>query len=763
MNINDFKALLMAFAEEPSDIDVRRGQATFQIRDEVYDVSISYANDEAQSLMVEEFGQKMAARPWLLNRVARMPQLAERLISTLRAGNSPDQPFVIPAGILSPDLATSDGVEKLQIENAVDALLNFGNDKLPGATSVLYLTSDAGEGKTTIINRVALIQAEKYKQRLAATLVVPIPLSGRAFLTFDDAVIAALVNKFRFNYFYFDAFLALVKLGAIVPAFDGYEEMLVEGSKGEAVSALGGLVQSLDSSGSVIIAARKAFFDYLSFKSQAKLLDAIGSHSASFLRLELSRWDKNQFITYGNQRGIHDPENIYSIVSNRLKPDHPLLTRAVLVRRLYDVAESDVDRAQLLEMLGANPQDYFFTFVDAIVKREATEKWLARVSGDVMEPLLTVAEHHELLAQIAVEMWQSSARHLKFDVLDVLVDIFAEGRKKSGMTTRQIRERIKQHSLLATDPVKSLLITFDHEDFQDFYLGEGVGRLLAAGGRSDLYSALATNVLSHATVEQSVQYLVRIGVDISTAVEQIKLINSGESGFSFCKENCGLIAMRMAEHLSAAEVDQHYSDMYFPSDGLNGRSLRSIIFEECHFQPTIVQNSKLDKVLFRNCEFERLDIDATWLSFLTCSFVGCRIDSVLLVSEEELLFDPARITLSLRLSGATVLDDLSSDGDLPFEDDDRLKLLNRFIRIFLRTTQVNEDVIRLRLGSAIAPKFFDEVLPNLLSRGVLSEVTWDGRGVQKRYRLSVPLEHLHNALEKSNGSFEKFLSTFGRN
>lgn len=758
MNFDDFKNFLVSFAEEPTDVDIRLGRATFQIRDEVFDVQLKFDSDEQQTLLVIENDVAMVARPWLMNRVARLPQLADRLLTSLAETAGDNLPFVTPNGLLSPDLAVSESGENLKTD-AVEGLLSFATTKLPGATSVLYLTSDAGEGKTTVISRVAYRQAQRYKAREVASLVVPIPLSGRAFLTFDDAVIAALVNKLRFNYFYFDAFLALVRLGALVPAFDGYEEMLVEGSKGEAVSALGGLVQSLDSSGAVIIAARKAFFDYVSFKSQAKLLDAIGSHSASFSRLELLRWSRDQFIDYGRQRNLPNPEGVYSIVEGRLGSEHPLLTRAVLVSRLFDVTESEADRNRLAELLGANPQDYFFTFVDAIVKREATEKWLARITGDVMEPLLTVEEHHELLAAIAIEMWQSSARSLKFDVLDVLVDIYAESRKKSGIATRQIRERVKQHSLLATDKSKGASVSFDHEDFQDFYLGEGLGRLLAAGNRADLYSALSVNVLSDATVEQSIQYLHRVGADLAESASLIKRINVGESGFSFCKENCGLLAMRMVEYLGRTG-EQHCQDMYFSTDSLLGRGLSAVTFESCHFQPSGLAGSKFHQIYFRKCEFERLDLVES-VQLAGCEFSECRFDSIFDLAADEHLFDPARIDERLRKAGALVADGQRDIGaSAAVSQDEALKVLNRFLRIFLRTTQVNEDVVRLRLGSNLAPKFFDEILPRLMAKGILNEVTWDGRGVQRRYRLAVPMAAVNKALEDSEGSFEGFLSAF---
>ena len=755
MDINEFKRVLTAFADVPSDVDVRLGKVVAQIRDELLDVDITYSKNPDQQLLVIENEQHYPARVWLLNRIARLPQLADRLITS--ATPPPEvvarSPFVIPSGSMSPDLSATGGLfEDKQVANAVESLLERANSPLPGATSVLYVTSDAGEGKTTVIAHAARIQAQRFKEKKVGSLVVPIPLSGRTFLNFDDAVIAALVNKLRFNYLYFDAFIELVRMGAVVPAFDGYEEMLVEGSKGEAISALGNLVQALNSSGTIFITARRAFFDYLSFKTQARLLDAIGNHAASFSRLELSRWNKEQFYEYGRLRNVARPEEIYETVSVRLGADHPLLTRAVLVRRLFDVAEGCKDQSELVAMLGSNAHDYFYTFVDAIVKREASEKWLAKVTGELMEPLLGIDEHHELLAQIAQEMWQSSVNSLRYDVLDVIVDIFTEGRGKSAAVNRQIKERIKQHSLLASETSKGLAVSFDHEDFQNYYLGEALGRLLAKMVRSDLQTFISANLLAAATIEQSVQYLKRCNADMGAVGATLMTINASETGFSFCKENCSALAIRVAECAPLL-----LQAMFFPVDVLAGKHLWKMVFDRCHFQPTSTSKSVLAELEFRNCEFERVEIDVGERVFADCVFSNCRIDSMVLNNDDD-SFDPVQIAVWLKDAGARIERTAPMPTSGAYQKDERLKVLERFLRIFLRSTQVDDDVIRLRLGNGANSRFLEEVLPALLNKGMLEEVPWKGRGVQRRYKLMRQMSDISDALEGAQGSFDKFLS-----
>lgn len=760
MDITTFRRVLTTFADEPSDVDIRLGKVVAQVRDEVIDATISYADGDDQQLRIEENGERYSARAWLINRVAKIPQLADRIIASTSStpGAAERFPFVVPSALLTPDLAESfESATELEVPNAVEALLTRAAKPLPGATSVLYLTSDAGEGKTTLISRAARLQAERFKEKSASSLIVPVPLSGRAFLTFDDAVIAALVNKLRFNYLYFDAFVQLVRLGVVVPAFDGYEEMLVEGSRGEAVSALGNLVQNLESAGTIVIAARKAFFEYLSFKTQARLLDAIGDRSASFSRLALRRWSKAQFCEYGRLRKIDAPDAVHDIVSARLGAEHPLLTRAVLVRRLFDVIADGVDKQALAELLARSPQDYLFTFVDAIVKREAGEKWLARVSGEVMTPLLDISEHHQLLALIAQEMWQSSTSSLRHDVIDVIVDIFGESLGKGPATIRQVKERVKQHSLLASDPARSGALAFDHEDFQNFYLGESLGQLLAKGSRSELHAFLSVAPVPQATIEQAVQYVIRHGADRVGALACIVQINGAESGFTFCKENCSGLALRFTECVPISDEVTELRGMMFSPGNLAGRTLSRVTFYECQFQPTSIAKSKLSDLLFRQCEFERIECDEDQ-QLTGCSFVDCRVDSLVILPDGEQTFDPTLIEQGLRRAGAQVGAAANAQVEtIAAYTDARVRLLERFLRVFLRSTHVDEEVIRLRLGKSSAPSFFEEVLPNLLDAGLLEEVTWRGSGSQRRYKLVSSMSTIERALERSRGDFDGFL------
>jgi hypothetical protein len=64
----------------------------------------------------------------------------------------------------------------------------------------------------------------------------------------------------------------------------------------------------------------------------------------------------------------------------------------------------------------------------------------------------------------------------------------------------------------------------------------------------------------------------------------------------------------------------------------------------------------------------------------------------------------------------------------------------------------------VRLGGAAASTFFDDVLPDLLAKNVLVETQWRGKGVQRRFRLVLPMSEVNEALERSAGDFDTFLT-----
>lgn len=758
MQFNDFKRIVTCFADRVDDVDTSHGELVVQIRDETITARLHQRPD---GLLVEEHDDRMPAAGWIVRRLARLPLLADRICSYV----SPPEHFVPPSGRFLDQLDADPSGEDSLRPDAAKAMAQTLDRRPAGTTSVLYLTSDAGEGKTSLINEVAVRQAETYKSKRSDWLLVPVPLGGRTFLRFDDVVVSALVNNLRFQFLYYDAFLELVKLGVLVPAFDGFEEMIVESSSGEAISALGSLVSKLQSAGTLLVAARKAYFDYPNFGSQARLFDTIGTDvEVGFERLSLNRWNRGTFTRYARRRQVADPDRLFDEVAERLKNDrHPVLTRAVLVKRLVDVATEETDLSALLDRIGQDQRNYFHDFVGGIVEREAREKWTDK-SGDSSGTLLTTDEHHELLSMVAQEMWLGATEALAMDVVSLVVEVFAEARAKSPAVARQIHERIKHHSLLAVTRTGRAALAFDHEDFRVFYLGQALGRALADRDSGTLKSVIDKAALPASAVAEAVGAVRRRGGALEEILVLLQSLADGVLPASFVRENCGVLTLSLVDREHGPHTMRNMS---FPADALRELRLTNVTVSGSYFPATGLNHTELAHCNFVNCHFERLEIDGSEELSHTSLDDACRVDTVVRVGKDDgdhvTRFDPKRIREELVQAGFDVPPDSPAepDADAEHDSDDDLVLVQRFLRAFLRATALNEGTVRQRLGQN-ANHFFRELLPRLQEAGVVKEVPYLGGGTQRRIRLAAPMNRIEEAMRASGGEFHGFVQEVRR-
>jgi hypothetical protein len=747
MNFDTFTRILTTFADNSDSVENARGELIVQIHDDVIHAT---TQSRGGNIYVNENGVEMSGDQWIIERIARLPLLADRILSLIPA----ETHFVMPSGDLLPELSEAKSDDRVHVDNVVDSVISMLDRRPAGTSSVLYLTSDAGEGKTTLINQIARMQATAYKEKRSDWMLIPITLGGKPFLRFDDLIVGTLMNRLRFPFFYHNSFIELVRLGVLVPAFDGFEEMFVESSSGEALSALGNLVQSLDSAGSLLISARKAYFEYKSFANQARLFDTINTDNAVFSSMAIKRWSKDQFLKYCEIREIPDGGTIYESVAGRFNATHPLLTRAVLVKRLIDVASGTAERDALLFKLGQSPHDYFFEFVNAIIEREASEKWIDR-SGEPAKPLISVAEHHELLAFIAQEMWLANSSEISDDSLDLIVELNSESRKKDPKITRQIKERIRQHALLISANPSGRTYAFDHEEFRDFFLGQAIARRLQEGAESDLRSILREAPLPKQAFGAALHSLTRSKFDLDKAIKLLQKFGEGDLISSFTRENCGGLIIRILDRHVVKNI--MISNLTFPVDALANRTLANIRFSNCYFQSSELDSFKIENCAFEKCRFDRLDLTSS-MSVINTTITDCEFVNVVPVGNDA-VYAPDLINSHLVAAGFT------QEGNTEVQDravsaspDENMVLVDKMLRCFLRSTAVSDGVLKLRLGIK-ANSFIKDIIPQLLRAGVVANPE-SGPDRDAHYRLKVPMREVDAAIANAKGSFESFLRNF---
>lgn len=748
MHFEKFERIVTTFADEDSDFAVD-GDGTLLLGIRGMEVVAQIKYNPNGGVTVEHEGVEWSAEKWIYSYLAKLDRLADRIISSV----DPPPHYVSPSGKL---LNLDNQINQKYTDSRKELISRLGQYPVD-MTLIYFLTSDAGEGKTSLIEKISVDQAQAFKKKQAQTLILPIPLGGRPFLRFDDAVIASLSNRFRFPFLYYDSFLELVKMGAIIPAFDGYEEMLSQSESGEAISAIGDLVEQLSSSGTLLVAARKAYFDS-SLSSQSKLLDSIRSdQNVEIRRFALDRWSRKVFLTYAKKREVTKPEDLYDKVVDRLQNrEHPVLTRAVLVRRLVDVAIEENNLDQFLQRLGQSPTDYFFDFVEGIVEREVV-KWVD-TSGTDKSPLLNRDEHHELLSRLAFEMWITRVDTLGFDIVGLVVQFFCEEKNKTPTISRQVNDRIDSHALMRLDHSTGSLkrMRFDHEDFQAFYLGQALARALDFGDGMNARLILDTGQLSMPVIQEVARYLTDSETSATSPdklFDDLDQLVRGKQHASYVRENCGALMLELAERTNK---NHSITGVSLPASALEQRELKNLTISESFFNSTSLSGSRITNCTFKKCRFVELalnedqNLDGT--IFDTCTF-----DSVSVGNDSDggyqRFFNPDRVIAILENHGLELEPQQKKtvDNSGLTQIDKDMKVALRFIRMFARSTAVPKEAVRTRIGTEYGR--FKKIFPKL-QHAQLVELT---EKPKNRFRLMVPLSRIDQLVEDSS-SFEQFIA-----
>ncbi len=756
MQFNDFERILKTFADDGCEVIVEHGEFLVDIGGKP--ISGRIKSDPHRGIVVIHEEEEIYAYHWICRYLAKLDRLADRIIDYI----NPPQHYVSPQ--LSIDSHNQPRKKKRANDSA--SILRYHLTEYPGeATSVFFLTSDAGEGKTSLIEKMSVEQAKAFKEKKTASLILPVSLGGRSFSRFDDVVIASLMNRLRFPYLYYDSFIELIKLNAIIPAFDGFEEVLVDVSSNEVTSALGRLVNELSSSGTILVAARKAYFDR-ALDSQSKLLDSIMSDQNVVLhRYDLKRWDQKIFRKYATLRGISSPNVLYDQIKNRLdgREAHSVLTRAVIVRRLIDMAKNEKDLNKFLQRLGEPKVSYFFDLIETIIECEANEKWINR-SGTYHAPLLlTLDEHHELLATLASEMWISGVGAFGSDVIQLFVEFFASKKNKNSDEERQIAKYIEDHSILRDDdlqgPTRYGRIRFDHEDYQEFYLGQALARGLCSRDRSNVRLILDANSLTQSAIFEAARYLTSQNeIIIDHVWGDLEQLLVGERRVSYIRENCGMLMLELAQR---TQKPYSIKEINFPPNALQQRNLYGLKVHNSFFRSTSLNDSKIHECLFYDCQFEEIIFDDTQSQEISCTiFENCTFDAVSIDSDSDedirRFYTPSKVLALLTSKGLDLRLNTYQDiiNQNPIQDvmDSDMKMTLKVIRMFNQSTTINDHGIQQRLGKQ-SDHFKNKILPELKKTGLIDA----NSHLRTIYRLMVPFSMVDRLVDQSGSIFEQFI------
>jgi len=733
------RADLAAFADDDEEVALDDTGALILVRNGI-DISGRLIDDAERGLVVEIDGQRLPYSRFLTHHLARLDVFAERLIAK-RSG--PTTFIDGPARLDTAREETSPG-------SAHDLLTAECAEGSPFATRVVFITADAGQGKTVLLRQHQRQQAEAFLAGTAAYLFWHVDLQGRQLVRLSEALMGDL-GDLRVTGLWMPAILKLIQRRAVVLAIDGFDELAAEQGTTDALGALAVLVRQLDGHGVVVAASRRTFFDTEDYLSRAGLLRRSVAAACEFDQIALQPWtvrEVRRFFEAFEFRGerLSDPRGTLESLTAELGGDvtHPMLTRPFLVNQLARaLALYDVTPAEFVRGMD-DPLKGVAALVQAFVQREVAEKWIHRESG---EAYLTVDQHMEFLASVADEMYQAQKDRLSLDIVETIAALLFD---KWGIDPNKrvsVMQMVRMHVLLTVPPDGSAASrAFDHSEFKDYFVAYSLRSQLAEASEGNTPAGLG-QFLSTAQVSDGTARYVCAMLDLSeeravSLVRCLARLGRDEWRPTFLQTNIGTLFPFVVDGRDFADELEFDGRPVFSSLVFEGKRLRHITITGGTFLNASFVGTQMSKVRFSRCVFGEttVDLDAV---LEDVRLDGCELSGVRVVRGGEEItreFAPTRVQAALLGAGFS----FQEAEQLPLIGGEESNLhwqVRRTLRMFQRSTIVNEGGLQQRFRGDFHLVMSD-VIPLLERHGFVERRPWHGSGVQGVWALTCSLDEL---------------------
>lgn len=727
MRFEDFKADIAAFADDENDVLVQRdGQVLFPRGGKEYAARL--IEEETGRWMVEFDGERIPYIRFLSEKLAQLRVFAERILSKRSTVPS----FVDGAASLLSSLNPIDS------GLAVELLESECSTHTPFSSRVVFITADAGYGKTALLREFQAQQAIRYLDSQSSFVFWHVDLQGRQLLRLSEALMGDL-GDLRLPGIYMPGIVRLLHHRLLVLAVDGFDELAAEQGSTDALGALALLVGQMRDRGTIIAASRRTFFDTEDYMRRTGLLREGVSSQCEFDEIRLKPWGSDEcvkFLSGYEEDGARfsRPADTYDDILHAVGDDssHPLITRPFLVSHiakgmlLYGVSADSLVRGN------QNPLEGVATVVKAFIEREVASKWKAKDTG---EPYLTIQQHMDLLSAIAEEMWSSQVERLPISVIETLTAALLETWGTSVDRRHQVVDMVKMHVLL-TIPFDgdAGFRAFDHPEFRNYFIAYGLQELIKSAVMKNT-PRLLTRFLSLAQMPDSVaRYAVALVDRNSCRVEDIVALLTAlietEWRPTFLQANIGTLIPQVLNRCTPQESLFVQAKIVYSSLAFEGSVLNNVTFAKSSFVRTSFVDVDWYDVSFENCELTEIVLDAN-SRYRNVVIRSCVINGVKLIdgTEETREYSPSRIALLLSGLGIVMID---RDEQLvlqmpPMEEGSFHKLVRRVLRAFNRVTGLTTRVLEIRLRSELRT-IIEDVLPLMENHGIVKREILHGGG-----------------------------------
>ena len=741
---------LSAFADDDEEVLIENN-GDFLIVRGGQDISGQLIDDGHGGIQVTVDGTEIGYRSFITHRLARLDVLAERIIAKRAAPSV----FIDGDGLLSTPVGETASLL------ASEALQQVCSEGSPFSTRVAFVTADAGHGKTVLLREVQHRTARRYLEGDSSFLFWHVDLQGRQLVRLSEALMGDL-GDLRVSGLWMPAILRLMRMRALVLAIDGFDELAAEQGSTDALGALATMVRQLDGKGVVIAASRRTFFDTEDYLARAQLIRRSAT-ACQFDQLALEPWGKSEAVDLFEQvaagaRKTVDASALYRETLTELGGDdgHPMLTRPFLLNQLARaIVEFEHDLPSFIRGMD-DPHKGVAALVQAFIEREVRDKWIHRETG---ERYLSAAQHMELLARVAEEMYETQKDRLKLDVIETITTILLEQWGVEPERRVQVAAMVRMHVLLIRPADgESNVRSFDHSEFRDYFVACALRKHLEAvvddGTMEPLASMLRIAQLTDSTAKYVCGMLDLRGERSRVLAQCLAKLCRDESRVNFVAINIGtLLPFVLHARVDVEERVEIDAPAVFSSLVFERTHLVNLRLKGCTFLNTSLVGIHWEDVCLTRCTLGELTVDVNAIisnvSLEECEIGGLRI----LQNDGDVAreYAPSRIYSALVEAGFTTKDGRPAQSILEQATDSlNTKLVRKLLRLFQRTTIVNESGLQQRFRQDFNA-IVNDILPQLETHSIVEKRVWHGGGRGAAWALVVPLDELLAAEESSVG------------
>lgn len=544
-------------------------------------------------------------------------------LALMMSGSDKDEIYVNTKATIGDDLENP-----LSVDTAINDLLSsvYGS-----STRILFVTGEAGAGKTQSLRYLVREQANKYRKRETNSLYFYVNAQGRALARLNEAL-ATEIQDLRVTSLTYHAVPALTRNSLLVPIIDGFDELLGVSGYDDAFSSLRRFLEELDGRGQVVASARSAYYEQ-EFLSRANV-SGLAQKNIEVKPVRIQPWSAteiNQFVeqryrlSVGTSISFTDFKGaINSAFGN--DANKKLKEKPFFISRVADLVLSgeSFDPSNLVDQL-----------VERYIERERTEKLLDRNS----QPLLSSKQIRGLISEFSTEMWQQGTRALDVEDIRTLTEIYAEDQSLASDVMKIVAERAPSMAFFSVG-IEGRRIQFEHEIFFAYFLSEIVERAWLAGVNT-IFDSLVRGQLPEFVSEF-------VGQRIAGKIEDDQLT------LDACVE-----VLNGANRMKGRDVSQLQGNAGLLLAGTlaicndtGAARLLGLRFEGFIFAGIALGNLRIEESQFYNSRFFGTDLSET--QFIDCSVDNdCRFDDIVVDPNSTRLefskMDPRTQVFGLRI------------------------------------------------------------------------------------------------------------------